>query len=719
MIRDTALAASGLLNDKIGGPSVLPYQPAGLWEEMAFGEGFSAQKYVQSHGPDLYRRGMYTFWKRTVPPASLATFDAPDREKCTARRAFTNTPLQALVLMNDPTYVEAARALAQRSLLEGGSDESARIAYAFRLATARKPSRQGNRRAEEPLNSRARRVRARIAAPRPSSSAVGESARDARLDVAELAAWTTVASARFSISTRRSPSSKQHGMTHRHRQRLDLHLTRRQLFGLSRHAASASAALASLLGRDVLAAPGQARDREDRRPRRASALRAARRSASSSCTSRAGRRSSRPFDYKPQLAKYQGTQIPDSVRQGQRVTQTMGQSSLPVAKSMYKFAQHGKSRHVGQRAAAAHREDRRRHHRHQDDVHRRDQSRPGDHVHPDRFQQPGRPSMGAWLSYGLGSENQNLPSFVVLLSQAQALNADQPLFSRLWGSGFLPSSYQGVRFRSGGEPVLYLDDPPGVTKATRREMLDAVGQLNTMKHEAYGDPEIETRIAQYEMAYRMQTSVPELMDLVEGAGLASSNCTGRDSRKPGTYAANCLLARRLAERDVRFIQLYHRGWDQHSDLPRDIALQCKGTDQPTAALITDLKQRGLLDDTLVIWGGEFGRTVFSQGKLTDDNYGRDHHPRNFCMWVAGGGIKRGIGARRDRRLQLQRRVGSGVGLRPAGHAPAPAGDRPHEADLPLPGPRLPAHRRPRRGRGEDAGLVAVSRLAGRRRSGCC
>jgi hypothetical protein len=257
------------------------------------------------------------------------------------------------------------------------------------------------------------------------------------------------------------------------------------------------------------------------------------------------------------------------------------------------------------------------------------------------FQQPGRPSMGAWVSYGLGSENQNLPAFVVLLSQAHAINADQPLFSRLWGSGFLPSGYQGVRFRAGGAPVLYLEDPPGITRSTRRQMLDAVATLNRMKHEAYGDPEIETRIAQYEMAYRMQTSVPELMDLSKEPD-SVFEMYGPESRKPGTYAANCLLARRLAERDVRFIQLYHRGWDQHKDLPRDLARQCRGTDQPTAALVTDLKQRGLLDDTLVVWGGEFGRTVFSQGKLTDANYGRDHHPRNFCMWVAGGGTKRGF-----------------------------------------------------------------------------
>jgi uncharacterized protein (DUF1501 family) len=215
------------------------------------------------------------------------------------------------------------------------------------------------------------------------------------------------------------------------------------------------------------------------------------------------------------------------------------------------------------------------------------------------------------------------------------------LFSRLWSSGFLPSNYQGVRLRGGSTPVLYLDNPPGVNQTTRRQMLDAVVKLNKLKSEAYGDPEIETRIAQYEMAYRMQTSVPDLMDLSKETE-KTLEMYGPEVRKPGSYAANCLLARRLAERGVRFIQLYHRGWDQHNDLPRDLHLQCRGTDQPTAALVQDLKQRGLLDDTLVVWGGEFGRTVYCQGKLMDTNYGRDHHGRNFAMWIAGGGIKKGF-----------------------------------------------------------------------------
>ena len=348
------------------------------------------------------------------------------------------------------------------------------------------------------------------------------------------------------------------------------------------------------------------------------------------------------FDYKPSLEKLHGTELPDSIRNGQRITgMTSGQSSFPCVKSIFKFAQHGQSgtwvsELLPHTAKVV------------DDI-TLIKTMHTDAVNHDPaitfiqtgFQQPGRPSMGAWVSYGLGSENQNLPSYIVLLSTAHAINTDQPLFSRLWSSGFLPSNYQGVRLRGGSTPVLYLNNPPGVDKTTRRQMLDAVGKLNKIKSEAYGDPEIETRIAQYEMAYRMQSSVPDLMDLSKESE-KTLEMYGPEARKPGTYAANCLLARRLAERGVRFIQLYHRGWDQHGDLPRDLALQCRGTDQPTAALIQDLKQRGLLDDTLVIWGGEFGRTVYCQGKLMDTNYGRDHHGRNFAMWIAGGGVKKGF-----------------------------------------------------------------------------
>jgi hypothetical protein len=418
---------------------------------------------------------------------------------------------------------------------------------------------------------------------------------------------------------------------------LDLSLTRRQLFGLTARGIGV-AALGSLLGPEFLAA------QELRDPKTGGLTTLPHFPAKAKRViflhQSGGPSQLETFDYKPGLVKFQGTQIPDSVRMGQRVAQTMGQSLLPVAQSQFSFARHGESGawvsellpHTAKIV---------------DDL-TVIRTMHTDAINHDPaitfiqtgFQQPGRPSMGAWLSYGLGSENQNLPAFVVLLSQAHAINTDQPLFSRLWASGFLPTGYQGVRFRAGSTPVLFLDDPPGIAKTTRRQMLDAAAKLNEIRHQSYGDPEIETRITQYEMAYRMQTSVPELMDLSKEPD-SVFEMYGPESRKPGTYAANCLLARRLAERNVRFIQLYHRGWDQHRDLPRDIELQCRGTDQPTAALVTDLKQRGLLDDTLVVWGGEFGRTVFSQGKLTDVNYGRDHHPRNFCMWIAGGGARRG------------------------------------------------------------------------------
>lgn len=347
------------------------------------------------------------------------------------------------------------------------------------------------------------------------------------------------------------------------------------------------------------------------------------------------------FDYKPQMSKHQGVDLPASIRMGQRITgMTSGQSTFPVASSIFKFAQHGKqgawiSELLPYTAKVA------------DDI-CIIKSMHTDAINHDPAitfiqsgsQQPGRPSMGSWVSYGLGSENDNLPAYVVLISQANSVNNDQPLFSRLWGNGFLPSSHQGVKFRSGGDPVLYLSDPPGVSQNTRRQMLDAVAKINRIKRESYADPEIDTRIAQYEMAYRMQTSVPDLMDISKEPE-STFDLYGASARKAGTYAANCLLARRLLERNVRFVQLYHRGWDQHGDLPRDLALQCRGTDQASAALVTDLKQRGLLDDTLIVWGGEFGRTVYSQGKLTDTNYGRDHHPRNFAMWLSGGGIKGG------------------------------------------------------------------------------
>jgi hypothetical protein len=345
------------------------------------------------------------------------------------------------------------------------------------------------------------------------------------------------------------------------------------------------------------------------------------------------------FDYKPALQSKRGIELPDSIRMGQRITtMTSGQKSLPVAPSLFKFAQQGRSG-AWMSELLPHTA------RIVDDlcIVKSMKTEAINHDPAVTFfqtgsQLAGRPSMGAWVAYGLGSENQDLPAFVVLLSRG---GTDQPLYDRLWGSGFLPTRYQGVKLRGGKEPVLYLSNPAGCAPSTRREMLDELGALNRMRHEETGDPEILTRVAQYELAYRMQMSVPELTDLSKEPK-AILDLYGPEVLKPGSYAANCLLARRLAERGVRFIQLYHMGWDHHNNLPAQIRRQCKDTDQASAALVKDLKDRGLLDDTLVFWGGEFGRTIYSQGQLTADNYGRDHHPRCFSVWMAGGGIKPGI-----------------------------------------------------------------------------
>jgi Protein of unknown function (DUF1501) len=346
------------------------------------------------------------------------------------------------------------------------------------------------------------------------------------------------------------------------------------------------------------------------------------------------------FDYKPKLVDMFGQPLPDSVRQGQRLTSmSSNQSILPIVPSMYKFNQHGRSEtwvsellpHTAQVV---------------DDlcIVKSLYTEAINHDPAITFfqtgnQLPGRPSIGSWVSYGLGSDNKNLPSFIVLISK----NAprDQPLYARLWGNGFLPSEHQGVQFRSGKDPVLFLENPEGYDNADRKEMLDYLAQLNKLQNEPWADPEVDARIAQYEMAFRMQSSVPEVMDTSHEPDEVF-DLYGPDSRNAGTYAANCILARKLLEKDVKFVQLYHQGWDHHGGLPKGIVRQCKDTDQPTAAFIKDLKRRGLLEDTLVIWGGEFGRTVYSQGKLQPNDYGRDHHPRCFTMWMAGAGVKPGF-----------------------------------------------------------------------------
>ena len=344
------------------------------------------------------------------------------------------------------------------------------------------------------------------------------------------------------------------------------------------------------------------------------------------------------FDYKPHLEKVHGQEVPASVFNGQRLTgMTAGQSSFPVARSTFDFQRHGE--------CGAWVSDAMPHLTGVVDDLCFIRSMHTEAINHDPaitflqtgFQIAGRPSIGAWMSYGLGNENENLPAFVAMLSG----NGGQPLYDRLWGPGFLPSVHQGVRFRSGNDPVLFLHNPEGFSDDLRRKSLDHLSRLNRLRLNVTGDPEIETRMAQYEMAYRMQTSVPELTD-VSDEPESTFELYGDDARKPGTYAYNALIARRLSERGVRFVQLFHRGWDTHNGLAAQLKARSKDTDQATAALVTDLKQRGLLDETLVVWGGEFGRTVYCQGDLTAKNYGRDHHPRCFTMWVAGGGFKAGM-----------------------------------------------------------------------------
>jgi hypothetical protein len=347
------------------------------------------------------------------------------------------------------------------------------------------------------------------------------------------------------------------------------------------------------------------------------------------------------LDYKPQMRNRFDEDIPPSVFGGQRITGMVAQQDrFPVVPTMYGFRQYGESGqwlsdllpHTGKIADEI-------------CVLRGMHTEAINHDPAITFLQtgsqlPGRPSMGSWISYGLGSENENLPAFVVLNSLPSNGQPDQGLLARLWGSGFLPSRYQGVQFRATSDPVLHLSDPPGITRENRRSLLDGIADLNRRLYQRVGDPEIETRIAQYEMAFRMQASVPDLVD-TSGEPEYVRDLYGPECTKPGTFAANCLLARRLAERNVRFIQLYHRGWDHHGGLTDKLPALVRDTDQPSAALIQDLKQRGMLDDTLVIWGGEFGRTPYAQGAPKPDNYGRDHHGRVFSLWMAGGGIKRG------------------------------------------------------------------------------
>ena len=347
------------------------------------------------------------------------------------------------------------------------------------------------------------------------------------------------------------------------------------------------------------------------------------------------------YDYKPIQRKLHGTELPDSVRQDQRLTgMSSGQNSFPCVAPMFEFGKFGEHQTWVNKDLLPH------------TAGIVDKITIMKSLHTEAVnhdpaityintgaQQQGKPSLGAWLSYGMGTMNQNMPGYVVMISRGRGQL--QALYDRLWGSGFLPAKHQGVKLRSAGEPVLYLKNPEGFDREARRGQLDSLKALNELNYDKFADPEIQARISQYELAYRMQAEVPGLMD-IEGEPEKIKELYGPQVDKPGSFARNCLLARRMAEKGVRYIQLFHRGWDQHGSLPSKIRQQCEDIDQPAAALINDLDQRGMLEDTLVVWGGEFGRTIYSQGKLTKDNYGRDHHGRCFSMWMAGAGVKRGF-----------------------------------------------------------------------------
>ncbi len=417
--------------------------------------------------------------------------------------------------------------------------------------------------------------------------------------------------------------------------RTDLNATQdflnRRVFLRNGSAALSATALAGLLPRDAKAGPGHGFPNFPAKAKRVIYL------FQSGAPSQMDL-----FDPKPGMKERHGKDLPDSIRKGQRLTtMTSGQKTFPIAPSIFKFARHGKSGqwmsevlpHLAKEAdelcfiKSMHTE--------------AINHDPAITFCQTGHQLAGRPSIGSWLSYGLGTENEDLPAYVVMTSWGTGRPNDQPLYDRLWGAGFLPTQHQGVKFRNSGDPVLYLSDPKGINRRMRRDMLDEIAKLNRKDRQVVGDPEIDARISQYEMAFRMQSSVPDLTDVSkEPKHILDSY--GPDVLKPGTYAANCLLARRMAERDVRCIQLFHMGWDHHGGLPNAVKGQCRDTDQPTAALIADLRQRGLLEDTLIVWGGEFGRTIYSQGKLTATNYGRDHHPRCFTVFLAGAGVKKGF-----------------------------------------------------------------------------
>ncbi|MHC4994761.1 MAG: DUF1501 domain-containing protein [Planctomycetota bacterium] len=614
MLRDQALAMSGLLVPTLGGPPVKPYQPPGLWDEATFGKIL----YTRDTGAKLYRRTLYTFWRRIIGPTVI--FDNAKRQTCEVDRKLTNTPLHALVTLNETGYVEAARAMAER-VMRHDKAPAKRINHAFEIATSRRPNA-----VERETLTRRLEILTQGFEDNPSDAeallSVGESKRDAQ--------------------PRRDPYPALN-MTMNPLQQHDANLTRRALFGKAALGLGVPA-LASLLNPGAARASSGQGDAHRGLPGLPGLPHFAPKAKRVIYMLQNGAPSHVDlFDYKPTLTKMHGRQIPDEVVGGKRFSTMVGnQTKRPCLKEITRFKQHGQSGawvsdflpHTASIAdklcfiKSMHTE--------------AVNHAPAINFFLTGAEIAGRPSMGAWLSYGLGSEAHDLPAFVAMTSRDKEASCGQIFYDFYWGAGFLPSKHQGVRFNGTGDPVLYISNPRGVSRAMRRGVLDDLTRLNRMQHERTLDPEITTRIAQYEMAYKMQASVPELTDLSKEPKHVL-DMYGPDVTRPGSYAYNCLMARKLAEGGTRFIQIMHAGWDQHRNLNTQLKIQCQDTDAPSAALVMDLEQRGLLDDTLVIWGGEFGRTPFLQGAIEQTaTWGRDHHPYAFTLWMTGGGIQPGV-----------------------------------------------------------------------------
>ena len=621
IVRDIALSASGLLNPEVGGPSVHPPAPAFLFQPPA---SYGPKNWDVDTGGERYRRALYTFMFRSVPYPALEAFDAPPGNAACVRRPRSNTPLQALVTLNEPIFVECARALARRAIAEGGPDPDGRLDRAFRLCLGRSPTDGGAGPPARPPRSPVGAVRRRRGRPdaadrrRAARGHVGRRVR--RLDRRRPRPAEPGRDDHQAMSTGAPPMNCQ---DHLYRG-LDPRGVSRRWFLQDCGVGLGAAALASLLGESGYAAPA-----DDPLATEDAAPPGRRRRTSSSCSWPAPRATWSCSTTSRSSPSSTARLPPPELLEGYRAAFINPNSKLLGPK--FPFAKHGESGAelstlLPHLAGVA------------DDlcivrsmVTDAFNHAPGQILMSTGSQQFGRPSMGAWTCYGLGSESRDLPGYVVFSSGDKGPSGG----NANWGSGFLPTVYQGVQFRTGGEPVLYLTNPDGVDRELQRDSLDTINALNRIRLDEAGDPEIATRINAFEMAYRMQASAPDLMDLSSEPEHVLE-LYGAEPGKP-SFANNCLLARRLVERGVRFVQLFHESWDQHGNLVGGLTKNCQVTDRASAALVADLKQRGLLDETLVIWGGEFGRTPMAQG----GSDGRDHHPNAFTMWLAGGGTKPG------------------------------------------------------------------------------